>query len=105
MLLAVNKETQLRRIIGAHMKDRSKSKRMSRRTVVLAAGMAPLLGMGVTGAQAAKHAKSAVRYQPTPKDGKQCDGCALFIPPDACKSVEGSIAPTGWCVLWVKKAA
>jgi len=87
------------------MKDRSKFERISRRTVVLAAGAAPLLAMGGTGARAAKLAQSAVRYQPTPKDGKQCDGCNLFIPPNACKSVEGTIAPTGWCMLWVKKAA
>jgi hypothetical protein len=87
------------------MKDRSKSKRISRRTVVLAASAAPFLAMGATRARAAKLAQSAVRYQPTPKDGKQCSGCAIFLPPDACKSVEGPIAPTGWCTLWVKKAA
>ena len=86
------------------MKDRSKSGKISRRTVVLAAGAAPLLAMSATSALAAKLAQSAVRYQPTPKDGKQCDGCNLFIPPNACKSVEGTIAPTGWCTLWVKKA-
>ena len=87
------------------MKDRSKSGKISRRSVVLAAGAAPLLAMSATSALAAKLAQSAVRYQPTPKDGKQCDGCNLFIPPNACRSVEGTIAPTGWCILWVKKAA
>jgi hypothetical protein len=87
------------------MKDRSKSKRISRRSFVLAVGAAPLIAMGATGARAAKLAQTAVRYQPTPKDGKRCDGCNLFIPPNACKSVEGTIAPTGWCMLWVKKAA
>ena len=85
------------------MNDRTKSRLLSRRTVVLAAGAAPLLAMATTGAQAAKLAQSAVRYQPTPNNGKQCSGCALFLPPDACKSVEGPIASTGWCVLWVKK--
>ena len=87
------------------MKDRSKSKRISRRSVVLAVGAAPLIAMGATGARAAKLAQSAVRYQPTPNNGKRCDGCNLFIPPNACKSVEGPIAPTGWCTLWVKKVA
>jgi hypothetical protein len=106
MLPAVTKETSVEKgHRETEMKDRNKSKRISRRTVVLAAGAAPLLAMGVTGARAAKLPQAAVHYQPTPKDGKQCDGCALFIPPAACKSVEGSIAPTGWCVLWVKKAA
>jgi hypothetical protein len=60
--------------------------------------------MGLTGARAAKLRQAAVHYQPTPKDGKQGDGCALFIPLDACKSMDGPIAPTGWC-FWVKKAA
>jgi hypothetical protein len=48
-------------------------------------------------------AQSAVRYQATPKDGKQCSDCKLFVPPNACKNVEGEIAPAGWCALWVKK--
>jgi hypothetical protein len=71
--------------------------------VVLAAGAAPLLAMSATGARAAKLAQAAVRYQTTPNNGKQCSDCAPFLPPDACKNVEGPIAPTGWCVLWVKK--
>jgi hypothetical protein len=87
------------------MKLDSDNRRISRRTVVLAAGATPLLALGATGAQAAKLAQAAVRYQTTPNNGKQCSDCALFLPPDACKSVEGPIAPTGWCVLWVKKPA
>jgi hypothetical protein len=79
---------------------------MNRRTVLIAAaGAVPLLALGATGAKAAKMAQAAVRYQATPKDGKQCDGCKLFIAPNACKSVDGTIAATGWCALWVKKAA
>jgi hypothetical protein len=79
---------------------------MSRRTVLIAAaGAAPLLALGANSAKAAKMSQKAVRYQATPKDGKQCDGCSLFIAPNACKSVDGTIAPAGWCALWVKKAA
>jgi len=87
------------------MKPGSNNRRISRRTAVLAAAAAPLLAMSATGARAAKLAQAAVGYQLTPNNGKQCSGCALFLPPDACKSVEGPIAPTGWCILWVKKAA
>lgn len=77
---------------------------MSCRTVVIGvAGALPLIALGATGAQA-KMAQNAVRYQDTPKDGKQCSGCNLFIAPNACKTVDGKIAPTGWCVIWVKKA-
>ena len=56
-------------------------------------------------AQAGTLPQSAVAYQPTPKDGKQCDGCNLFIAPNACKSVSGEIKAEGYCKLWVKKAA
>jgi len=81
------------------------SKWVNRRTVLLAAaGAAPLLAMGASGAKAAGLPPTAVAYQATPKDGKQCDGCNLFVAPNACKTVAGEISPTGWCKLWVKKA-
>jgi hypothetical protein len=76
----------------------------NRRTVLIAAGAtAPLLALMSSGAEA-KMAQSSVKYQATPKDGKQCDGCNLFVAPNGCKSVAGDIAPSGWCALWVKKA-
>ena len=78
---------------------------VSRRTVLLAAaGAAPMLALMTTGAKA-KMAPAAVKYQATPKDGKQCDGCNFFVAPNACKMVDGDIAATGWCSLWTKKAA
>ena len=78
---------------------------LTRRTVLLAAaGAAPLLALGATSAEAAKLAQKSVRYQESPKDGKRCDGCNLFVSPNACKSVDGTISPSGWCSLWVKKA-
>jgi hypothetical protein len=87
------------------MSGRSQSAQHTRRTIlVAAAAAAPLLALGATGAEAAQLAQSAVKYQSTPKDGKQCDGCKLFVAPNACKSVAGDIAPSGWCALWVKKA-
>jgi hypothetical protein len=87
------------------MSDQCKSARVSRRTVLIAvAGAGPLLALGATGAQPAKLAQSAVKYQPTPKDGKRRDGCNLFVAPNACKSVASDIAPSGRCALWVKKA-
>jgi hypothetical protein len=87
-----------------HMPDRN-SLNVNRRTVLLAAaGAAPLLALGATAARAAGLPPTAVAYQATPKDGHQCDGCNFFVAPNACKSVSGVIAPTGWCKLWVKKA-
>jgi hypothetical protein len=87
------------------MNDHATSAKVSRRTVLIgAAGALPLIALGATDASAAKLAQSAVRYQATPKDGKECSGCNLFVAPNACKSVDGTISPTGWCTLWVKKA-
>ena len=81
-----------------------KPNNVSRRAVLLAAaGAAPALALGAGSARAAGLPPSAVAYQATPKDGRQCDGCNFFVAPNACKSVTGPIAPTGWCKLWVKK--
>ncbi|HEY4809147.1 MAG TPA: high potential iron sulfur protein [Roseiarcus sp.] len=77
----------------------------SRRTVLIAAaGAAPLLALMSSEAQA-KLAPAAVKYQTTPKDDHQCDGCIQFVAPNSCKLVDGDIVPTGWCLLWVKKPA
>ncbi len=79
-------------------------KRLNRRTVLLAAAAAaPALALMSRTAEA-QMAPTAVTSQETPKDGKQCDGCNFFVTPDACKMVDGKIATTGWCSLWVKKA-
>ena len=86
------------------MSGQSKSAHHTRRTVLIAAaGGVPLLALMSGGAEA-KMAQNAVKYQDSPKDGKQCDGCKLFVAPKACKSVAGDISPSGWCALWVKKA-
>jgi hypothetical protein len=76
---------------------------VSRRTIlVAAAGAAPLLAL--TGGEAqAKIAQTAVKYQTTPNNSRQCDGCVQFVAPNSCKLVDGDISPTGWCLLWVKK--
>ena len=87
------------------MTEQGRSAGLSRRTVLIAAaGAAPILAMSATGAKAAKLSQTAAKYQDSPKDGKQCDGCKLFVAPNSCKSVDGAISPKGWCVLWAKKA-
>ena len=87
------------------MRECVKRAGVSRRTLLIgAAGALPMIALGATGADAAKMAQTAVRYQTSPKDGKQCSGCNLFVAPNACKTVDGTISPTGWCALWVKKA-
>ena len=79
----------------------SVSSSVSRRTVLFAAAAAaPVLVLGRV--EAATLPPSAVAYQDGPKDGKQCDGCKLFVAPSSCKSVSGTISAKGWCKLWVK---
>jgi len=79
------------------------SKSMTRRAVLLAAaGAAPLLALG--SAEAGQMPPTAVSYQESPKDGKKCSDCKLFVEPRACKLVSGDISPDGWCKLYIKKA-
>ncbi|GAA5265190.1 hypothetical protein ACOSOMT5_P1615 [Acidiphilium sp. MT5] len=75
----------------------------------LTAVAAGLVAAGAGTAQAAGMAPASVQYQTKPKDGHQCDGCALYVPGASatavgkCKAVSGPIAPTGWCTLWAPK--
>jgi hypothetical protein len=87
------------------MNDRCGGNCVSRRTVLLAAAGATSIIALTAGEAEAKIAQTAVKYQQEPKDGKQCDGCNFFIAPNACKQVDGEIVPTGYCLLWVKKAS
>jgi hypothetical protein len=89
----------------ALMRETCNTSGVSRRTVLIAAaGAAPLIALTGSPAQA-KMAQKAVQYQTSPKDDHQCDGCNFFVAPNSCKMVDGEIAPNGWCLLWVKKAA
>jgi hypothetical protein len=79
---------------------------ISRRRALIAAGATPLLVMIANRASAgAKVSQSAVHYQVSPKDGKDCDDCSNFVSPSACKLVDGNISPKGWCRLWAQKAS
>jgi hypothetical protein len=50
-----------------------------------------------------KLAQNLVQYQETPKDGAECDTCVNFVAPNACKIVDGTINPKGWCVAYAPK--
>jgi hypothetical protein len=83
------------------------NRKVSRRIIlqrVACAAAVPALVAAVSTVPAlakAKSSQSAAKYQPTPKDDQRCDNCALWQAPDACKVVSGTIAPEGWCKLWV----
>jgi hypothetical protein len=82
--------------------------KISRRHVLTvaagAAGAAVWIG-APRPAQAAKAPQKAVKYQDTPKGEQRCDNCALFEAPSSCKTVDGTISPQGWCMVYAKKPA
>ena len=57
----------------------------------------------------AKSTQAAMKYQNSPKNGQKCAGCKFFIPGSsktangACKIVDGSISPNGWCLAYSPK--
>lgn len=85
---------------------------VSRRRVLTVAAGAAGAATGVaaivassTPVSAAKASQKSVKYQDSPKGDARCDNCALFEAPNACKTVEGPIAPEGWCMIYAKKPA
>ena len=79
------------------------SRRSLLQGVASVAGAATIVSVTASRAKAAKVAKQTVAYQDTPKDKQQCDGCALFESPNACKQVDGDISPKGWCKIYAPK--
>jgi len=51
-----------------------------------------------------KVAQANVQYQKQPKDGQMCNSCVNFQPPAACKVVDGTIDPNGWCLLYARRS-
>jgi hypothetical protein len=82
------------------------STEISRRSILQAGaaiGTLPILALSVSPALA-KMSPTSVAYQDSPKGAQNCANCSLFLSPNACKSVDGTISPNGWCKIWVKKA-
>jgi len=76
----------------------------SRRNV-LRAGLGVLAGALIPARAFAqqKIAQKLVQYQEKPKGPQECDNCLHFVPPAACKMVDGKINPKGWCQLYAPK--
>jgi High potential iron-sulfur protein len=86
------------------------SNKISRRYVLTAAAEAAVgvvAGAAIVTspmpAHAAKAPQKGVKYQDTPKGDQSCANCALFEPPSSCKTVDGTVSPDGWCMVYVKK--
>jgi hypothetical protein len=71
--------------------------------VVGASLTATLVPDKVALAQQKKASKDAMKYQDKPNGDKQCSNCLHFQPPAGCAIVEGTVAPQGYCIAWVKK--
>ncbi len=89
----------------------TRDKNIRTRRVLLGAGLAALGGAAATAARAnqrtaqTKLAQKVVQYQETPKGTQKCSICVNFLPPNACKIVEGTINPEGWCVAFAPKSS
>lgn len=77
---------------------------------VMLTGTALALGAAATGAAAIraqaqqKISQANAKYQDHPNGTQQCDGCIQFQAPSACKIVDGTINPKGWCQFFGAKS-
>jgi len=80
-------------------------------SAIILPALAGLIAVMPASADTAKSSQASMRYQTTPNDGKQCSGCNFFIPGSnatangACKIVDGSISPTGYCIAYNAKGS
>jgi hypothetical protein len=86
------------------MQNGSMSRRVLLKSAVVLAGAA-CAGVGVQREARAqgKVSQAAMKYQDHPNGAEKCSNCLQFVPPDACKIVEGKISPNGYCIAWTKK--
>jgi len=88
---------------GAIMHVSLQRRRLLQSAMVMA-GATLTAGIGVKDSLAQQKAsKEAMKYQDKPNGAQQCSNCAQFTPPNACKVVDGTISPQGYCIVWVKK--
>ncbi|MDQ2681500.1 MAG: high-potential iron-sulfur protein [Candidatus Eremiobacteraeota bacterium] len=76
------------------------------KSMIVLPALAAGLASATTPADAAKAAKSALKYQDHPNGKQECDGCKFFMKgksataDGACKIVAGAISPKGWCTAY-----
>ncbi len=78
----------------------------SRRFIIKAGALvAATAGVALAGSAQAKVPQKGVQYvAKSVKPNQNCGNCSNFIAPNACKVVDGQIAPTGYCMIWAPKA-
>jgi hypothetical protein len=94
---------------ASNIRSAALSRRSILRNFAIGAGGAAVLAASIAetrdAAAQSKATQKAVAYQDTPHGTQRCDNCRQFEPPSACKTVQGTIAPSGWCKIWVAKPA
>jgi hypothetical protein len=75
-------------------------KAIGRRALIASALAGAAAGLAPRAHAQAKMSRAEAQYQDTPKGVQMCATCTLFLPPSACKSVEGDVAADGWCKLF-----
>ena len=56
-------------------------------------------------AQGGKLSQAQAQYQDQPKGDQSCANCMHFVAESStCKVVEGKVSPSGWSMLWARKA-
>jgi len=95
----------------SHFENSPRSELSRRRFILnigLFGGAAALAGAALQPGQAhagsSKIDQRSAGYQATPKGKARCDNCVQWQAPDACKVVQGKIAPSGWFVLYAHKS-
>jgi hypothetical protein len=69
------------------------------------AGATMILGATPNSAAAVvKLSQKVVAYQDHPDGDKRCGKCVQFQPPNACKIVDGTVSPEGYCRFFVPVA-
>jgi len=83
------------------------SERLSRRVALkgatLAFGVAATATVATRAGAQQKISQADAKYQDHPKGQQSCAVCVNFQPPNACKFVQGTISPSGWCQLFAPK--
>jgi len=82
----------------------SQNNNQATRRFLLKMGSASIVvaaGVGIASTASAKVAQKGVQYVAvSTKPKMNCGNCANFVKPNACKVVDGVIAPTGYCMIW-----
>jgi hypothetical protein len=80
--------------------DQLARRSLLRRILGIAGASALFYAVSYPAAAVIKISQKAVAYQDHPEGDKRCDKCIQFQPPNACKMVDGSISPNGYCRLF-----